>query len=188
MLKCPLYNENMIASYVEGLLDEDESKIFERHLMSCDICLKSVLDLRNDLNKMDLYEKRIYKGLYLIEAVFMLFKNRLVMLRDIGYDFHFEKLKSHLNLRGKNNYDYYRVEIENVSIGVSRESKSKFLIEFKNIKGKNIELFKDNRLIEAHVNPNRDDLSINGLDRGEYTIVIYGDKREEYGRIKIRVN
>jgi len=192
MLKCPLYNEDMISQYVEGLLDEEESRLFERHLMECDICLKSVLDLKNDLFKMKVYDKRLYTGLYLTEAVFLIIKNRLLMIRDLGKDYHFRKVKESYRLKGKpaskNSY-YLKGDLFDITIGKDRGDK--FLIEFRNTNNRIIELFKENRLIEAHANSNRERLTVKSLEKGDYTVVISDntlEKGTKKDKIKIRIS
>jgi len=192
MLKCPFYSEEMISSYIEGLLDEDESKIFEKHLMECDICLQSVINLRNDLFKMELFNKQLYKSKFMVEAVFIIIRNRFLILRDISSKYHFEKLQESFRLRGKNNETFYHVKIEDTDITVGKDSGEKFLMNFINVKGKSLQLFKDDRLIEAYNNLNDDKLVVKSLEKGEYIVVISDKSGVDNNRgndktIKIRV-
>jgi len=188
MSKCPYYSEDMISLYVEGLLDEDENAIFEKHLLSCDECLGSVINLRRDLFRIRVFENQLYRGAYLIEAVFMLVKNRLFILRDISNSYHFQKKKESLKLRGVKEFNSYSVNIESINISVSEDDMDKFLIELNNVKDKYIELYCKEKLIEAHAHIDREKLIINGLERGEYVVNIRDSNSKDNKRIMIKVN
>ena len=188
MSKCPYYSEDMISLYVEGLLDKDENFIFEKHLQNCDECLESVINLRRDLFRMGVLENQIYKGAYLIEAVFMLIKNKLIILRDISNSYHFQRERENLKLRGVKDDNTYNVEIKEISIRVSKDGVDKFLVEINNVKDKYIELFCNEKLIEAHAHINQEKLIINGLGKGEYVLVIHNENLKDSKRIKIKVN
>jgi len=56
---CSLFNANIMASYIEKKLPENELKKFENHLFKCDFCLKVYNNLKYEMNKISETEKLI---------------------------------------------------------------------------------------------------------------------------------
>lgn len=57
MKTCRSFDENIMASYIDNKLSAIEKEKFEKHLFSCDYCLKVFHNLKNEIKKINITKK-----------------------------------------------------------------------------------------------------------------------------------
>jgi hypothetical protein len=181
--------------YHEGLMPRALEKEFADHLTTCRTCMESLLNLQNDLFAMesadfepvprDLYaeterllndgvsardKKEVRMDLKERGALFEIIDEKLKMIRSHFGTGRFAQ-RPVPSFRGKERSSY-EVTVLGVTVRLDSVSNDCFRMELRGTRGRVIELKRDGRVCEMHVDSGSDSILIGDLFRGLYTLSI----------------
>ncbi len=176
MKGCSYNSPDYIAMYVDGVLSPEEKEAFERHLYSCDECLKSVMNLLDDLTTVKQFAYRLKNSI----KIYMLFNlvNGVLKLIDSSGKIRLKNGFNGSKPRGDNPAPGYEANLGSIALNISGSpDKDRFSIILKGVRNCSIELRKKDRLLEVKRSIQKDEYKIDGLFRGEYILLVKSEKR-----------
>jgi hypothetical protein len=187
MKKCRYNRPDVIASYYDGTLQQEERKSFEDHLYTCSECLESLLSLEKDLFLMEntgrVFAARpaalLVAQLVALGAYFKTAEGGLTLLKNLQGPAVFVPVLQPA-ARGKKQGGEYRFEKGSVAVSVKGSKEGRFDAEVSGIRGRNISLYLSDRLIEARAHSGQDPVVFYSLGRGSYRLFVEGEVLLEF--------
>jgi len=172
--RCKYNDPYIISSYYEGLLEDNLKEEFNNHLLACEECMNSLLNLEKDLFLMNTVKyKNIARGSEFSGVVFKFLEKGIRLVKDIDGLFSRPTL---IPVRGKKDKGLYKMKKDGIEVNIGSVEKNLFYIELSGVYKKNFSLFCNKKLIEARANLDREKEIIQNLEKGKYTINI-NDKK-----------
>jgi len=186
MPSCKYNNPDFISRYYDNVLSQEERKAFERHLLICDECMTSLLNLQRDLflikhNPLPSIEENIASFLFVIrDGVLSLIKSS-----DSGHRF---IPVSSSPIRGENRLSSFEFKKEGITVTILPFSDNSVSLHVEGVMGKTVTLWKEKKLIQAH-NKIRDDMIvIDDIPAGKYIIKIEQPGTQRSFSVEIKVD
>jgi len=172
MDSCSFNHPHIIAGYYEGTLPENEKKAFSEHLLTCSECMESLLNLEREVFLMhNIPFAGLPEGLGGKKAIFCLMKEGLKILKNLGGKQVFVPV-SFVPARGNKRYNAYSLKSGDILINIIGREEQRFDLEIGEVKGKNLILYRENRVVEAHHFCSEEKIRISRLKPGDYTLKI----------------
>ncbi len=196
MKSCPFEsNPEYIVMYHDGVMPPRLERRFADHLTTCQSCMESLLNLQNDLFAMGnmglepvprelarktgllAHQGKVSAGRLGLTgessirgAMFKVVHGTLAMIADRFGTGSFELIPAPA-VRGKEQASY-GATVLGVRVRLFYEESGRFSLELKGVRSRSVELQREGRPYERHIDLSRDSLVIEGLPRGEYTLSI----------------
>jgi len=172
MARCNFNKPDIISGYFEGTLSEKEKKLFSEHLLTCRECMESLQNLEREIFLMHTIpftgipeHKRGKK------ALFYLMEQGLKLLINLEGKNVFLPVRL-LPVRGKEVYQAYSLKSGDIYLNIVGREGKKFDLEIGGVKGKELILYKGDRIVEAHHSSSEEKVNISDLRAGEYSLRI----------------
>jgi hypothetical protein len=196
MKSCPFEsNPEYIVMYHEGVMPSRLERRFADHLTTCQSCMETLLNLQNDLFLMDNMGGEPIPGELArrtgvladqgkisaarvgltgasekLGALFKVIHEKLDMVGGKFGTGSFERIPAPA-VRGKEQTSY-EATVLGVRVRLFYEESDRFSVELKGVHRRSVELQREGRPCESHIDLKRDSFMIEGLPRGEYTLSI----------------
>ena len=171
MKKCKFHDPYYLSGYYDGILDEETEKAFADHLLTCEQCSSALLNLEKDLFIMNTVKHKKIPERYMFgNTVFRLLAEGITMIRSIPKKDDFFRFEM-LPVKGEDKGAVYRMEKGDMRVDVKSEGNDRFTLELEGVTGKKIQLFCNERLIEARSHVREKGILMFDLERGNYSLV-----------------
>jgi hypothetical protein len=196
MKSCPFEsNPEYIVMYHDGVMPPRLERRFAEHLTTCQSCMETLLNLQNDLfvmgnmglepvpgelarrtgvladqGKVSAGRIGLTGASSIRGAIFKVIHGTLDMIGGRFGTGSFERIPAPA-VRGKEQASY-GATVLGVRVRLFYEESDRFSVELKGVRSRSVELQREGRPCERHIDLKRDNLVIEGLPRGEYTLSI----------------
>lgn len=191
MKGCRFHNPDFIAMYYDGALPKEVEKEFSDHLLTCDECMESLLNLENDLFSMHAVDfkplpehlrVKVVEGLRMVSekmradahagkaAVFKILGNKLNLISNVLDQRNF-KLAQLSPVRGEERRAY-KLARGGIIVLLSAEGENSIRLVVDGIRGKSISLKHNARIVEQHSDTVHDETVMSNLEKGSYLLTI----------------
>ena len=194
MKNCPFeHNREYIVMYHDGVMPAKLEKRFAEHLATCQTCMEALLNLQNDISAMGcmefqpLPEGLAHKSGLQVQgesqldqgsergwkeggAVFKLVPEMLNMVAGRFGAGSFKKIPEPA-VRGKEAASY-ETEVLGVHVRLYHEESELFSVEFRKVRGRSVEIQREGRLWERHMDVKQDSFVVGKLPKGTYRLSI----------------
>jgi hypothetical protein len=171
MKKCPFNDPDFITSYYDECLPEEEKEKFEEHLFTCKLCMDALYNLENDLFLMNSIKYKRPDGYKFQKALFRLMSDGIELIKNVEGPFVFEPLVS-VQVRGKTESKGYRLQKGGTTIEVGSRSSGFFDVGVSGIEGRQIYLYRKDKLVEARSHVEGKHVTLHHLNKGSYRLSI----------------
>jgi hypothetical protein len=191
MKNCPFDGKpEYISMYHDGVMPREMEQRFSDHLTSCRSCSEALLNLQNDLFKLRSIDFRPVPSAVVAEVrkesageagaeasgkktLFRFADGVLRLIEDLSPKGEFSK-QALSPARGKEPAvrSLYRTREGDTVVQLFSTGENRFGLELQGIRNRSVALVRNGRVIEERIDLDADRMIIDGLERGDYALMI----------------